>query len=280
MIKETNKITKNNLDLSGLEDNQLSIQLSLDGFSFCIYNRYTNCLDAFATYQFETTINSPQHQLNLIKSIFENEPLLNENYKNVIVSHCNNLVTQVPKPFFDKNNLENYLQYTVKVLENDFIAFDEIDNTEIVNVYIPFVNINNFLLEKYGGFTYKHSSTILIENLVRIYKNSNKQSCFVNVTNNWFEIVVVKNKKLELYNCFNFTTKEDFIYYILFVAEQLKLNPEEFELILMGDIEKDSELYTIAYNYIRNVDFYKPQNKSHLIKDVSPHSHFTLLNQY
>lgn len=280
MIKETNKITKNNLDLSSLEDNQLSIQLSLDGFSFCIYNRYTNCLDAFVTYQFETTINSPQHQLNLIKSIFENEPLLNENYKNVIVSHCNNLVTQVPKPFFDKNNLENYLQYTVKVLENDFIAFDEIDNTEIVNVYIPFVNINNFLLEKYGGFTYKHSSTILIENLVRIYKNSNKQSCFVNVTNNWFEIVVVKNKKLELYNCFNFTTKEDFIYYILFVAEQLKLNPEEFELILMGDIEKDSELYTIAYNYIRNVDFYKPQNKSHLIKDVSPHSHFTLLNQY
>ena len=47
---------------------------------------------------------------------------------------------------------------------------------------------------------------------------------YVNVSYTNLEIVVFKNKKLELYNIFCFSTKEDFIYYILFVAEQLKLN--------------------------------------------------------
>ena len=53
-----------------------------------------------------------------------------------------------------------------------------------------------------------------------------------------FEIIVIANKKLQLYNTFQFTSKEDFIYYVLFTAEQLKLNPEKFELLLLGSDRK------------------------------------------
>jgi len=103
---------------------------------------------------------------------------------------------------------------------------------------------------------------------------------YINVSNQNLEIVVLKNKKLELYNIFSFTTKEDFIYYILFVAEQLKLNPEEINVILLGAIEKESELFTILYQYIRNVSFYTPKNFPELLKSESKHNHFTLLNQH
>jgi hypothetical protein len=119
----------------------------------------------------------------------------------------------------------------------------------------------------------------LIEKLVNQYKNFDDDFCFVNVTGNSFEIVVTKNKKLELYNCFDFKTKEDFIYYILFTAEQLNLNPEEFELILLGDIEKESELYTILYQYIRKIKFYHPTKTHALLAGISSHAHFSLLNQ-
>ena len=166
------------------------------------------------------------------------------------------------------------------MLENDFIAYDELANSEIINVYIPFVNVNNFLLDTYESFTYKHSSTVLIENLLNEYKNIEGSFCFVNVTGKYFEIVVIQNKKLALYNFFSFTTKEDFIYYILFTAEQLNLNPEEFELILMGDIEKESELYDIVYQYIRNIKFYVPNNANLQLNEIPSHSNFTLLNQF
>ena len=278
MIKEIKKISNKNVDFLNLQENHLSIQLSLDGFSFCIYNKIQDQIGVFAVYEFENCT-TPYKHLELIEQLFKQEHLLQTRYESVSVVHFNNLVTQVPKVFFDKNNLSKYLEHTVKVLENDYISFDELTNSEIVNVYIPFVNINNFLLDKYGTFVYKHSSTILIEKLLNSYKNTDDDFCFVNVTSNKFEIIVLKKAKLKLFNSFVFTTKEDFIYYILFIAEQLNLNPEEFNLVLLGDIEKDSELYTILYQYIRNISFYNPANFPEILKDISAHTNFTLLNQ-
>jgi hypothetical protein len=280
MIKEIKKRSNKSIDYLNLEDNYLSIQLSLDGFSFCVYNKIQDEIGVFAVYEFENSKGSPFIQLACVKELFAKEELLQNNYKSVFVTHFNNLVTQVPQPLFNKNNLAHYLQYTVKVLENDYISYDELNNSEIINVYIPFVNINNFLLDTYETFVYKHSATVLIENLLNQYKNLEGHFCFVNVTGQHFEIVVIKNKKLELFNSFNFITKEDFIYYILFTAEQLNLNPEEFELILMGDIEKESELYAVVYQYIRNIKFYASNNNALQLNEIPSHSHFTLLNQF
>jgi hypothetical protein len=36
---------------------------------------------------------------------------------------------------------------------------------------------------------------------------------------------------------------EDFIYYVLFTAEQLSLNPENFPLELIGNIDSESEFF-------------------------------------
>ncbi len=280
MIMEINKLTNSSLGFKNLVENHLSIQLSLDGFSFCVYNIPNTSVAVFHRYEFTNTSPTPYEHLNLVKQLFSQEELLQIKYKSVTVSHLNNLITQVPLPFFDKNNLKFYLQNTIKVLENDYITFDEIDNSEIVNVYIPFVNINNFLIDRYGAFTFKHSSTVLIETLLNQYKNLDDDFCFVNVFNFNFEIVVIKNKKLELYNFHSFRTKEDFIYYILFTAEQLNLNPEEFKLILLGDIEKESELYTLLYQYIRNISFYKSEKPATHVNGISKHTNFTVLNQF
>lgn len=280
MIKERTKKTNNLIDYKNLEENHISIQLSLDGFSFCIYNKAQQEIGALAIYEFENSCNTPFQHLEMVQQLFEQEGLLKLKYHSVSVSHFNNLVSQVPLPFFEKETLAQYLQYSVKVLENDYITFEQLQNSEIVNVYIPFVNINNFLIDRYGTFEYKHSSTVLMEKLLSEFKNVDQDLCFVNVSKNNFELVVLINKKITLFNCFNFKTKEDFIYYILFTAEQLNLNPEELKLVLMGNIEKESDLYGVLFQYIRNIEFYKPSLFSSFLKETIPaHSNFTLLNQ-
>ena len=109
-------------------------------------------------------------------------------------------------------------------------------------------------------------------------KNNSEKQFFVNVAETSFDIVVIENSKLLFYNSFSYNTQEDFIYYILFTAEQLKLNPEKFLLYFIGDVEKDSEIYHITYQYVRNVDFinldipFFDQDK-----DISNHSHYTTL---
>mgnify|MGYP000967435394 CR=1 FL=1 len=96
---------------------------------------------------------------------------------------------------------------------------------------------------------------------------------------NKFEIIVVQNQKLLLFNSFDFVTKEDFIYYLLFTTEQLNLNPENFKVQLLGVISEDSELFEIAYKYVRNVsilDVSNIENNNDLSK-ADNLKHFILL---
>ncbi len=270
--KTINNITKDNYR------KELSIQFSLDGFSFCICNSINKELHHFTTYTFDDSILTPELLLSKIEELFNQNSVLNQKFEKVTIIHQNNLSSLVPTTLFKEEELKLYLSYNIKTLANDFIAFDSLSQLEVKNVYVPYININNFFFQKFGEFEYKHHSTILIDKLILHSKNNTEKQFFVNVTASNFDIVVIKNSKLLFYNSFAFNTKEDFIYYILFTSEQLELNPEEFLLTFIGDIEKDSEIYQITYQYVRNIDFINLSvpffNED---KDISNHSNYTIL---
>jgi len=283
MIQTKKKKRTNNLDLINPKESHLSIQFSLDGFSFCIFHKDLKTYTTLYDYSFEELNNTPQKLLENITSIFNDEELLQKKFDSVDVSHINELSTLVPKALFDEKKLSDYLAYNTKIYRHDYFEYDEIENHDIVTVYIPYVNINNFLIDKFGGFNYRHYSNILIENLLGIYKFSLIPQIFVHVHNNHFELVVIADKKLQLYNTFTFSSKEDFIYYILFTAEQLNLNPEKFKLFLLGEIEKDDELFKIAYKYIRNVRMLENRSKysfDNVFTENDKRAYYTLINQY
>ena len=119
-----------------------------------------------------------------------------------------------------------------------------------------FVYLNNFLFDKFGSFDYRHSSTVMVESLLKKTTPKDESIFYINVENGFFQITVIQNNKLVLYNAFDFKTKEDFIYFILFTAEQLEMNPDVFKLYLSGQIDKESVLYKIVYTYVRNVHFF------------------------
>jgi hypothetical protein len=124
------------------------------------------------------------------------------------------------------------------------------------NVYIPYVNINNFFIDQYGTFSSKHYTTVLVSKLLDLSKNVDERKMFVHMQTGHFEIVVVQNQNLLLFNSFEYKTPEDLIYYLLFAAEQLNLNPESFKLEFIGNITEDDDYFKIAYKYIRNVSLF------------------------
>jgi len=280
--KTKTQITNKSVNLKKL-DNHLSIQISLDGFSFCIIDKNTNGVNLIKNIPFQKISSTPEKHLKNIEQVFQEEDILNKKYDSLNITHVNDLSTLVPKALFDPKHIDRYLKYSSKTYKNDYIVYDELENHDIINVYIPFVNINNILLEKYGNFEYKHFSTILVDNLLNIYKYSERPHVFVDLQSTHFEIIVIANNKLVLYNSFEYVTKEDFIYYVLFTAEQLKINPEKFELVLSGKIKKNDDFYTIAYNYVRNISLLENRSKynfSDKYNEETKRQFFTLLNQY
>lgn len=272
MIKKNSNIT-----LINIKDTKLSIQFNLDGFSFCITNNTTKEVLYFSEYIFEEKQITPESLLKKIEEIFKTDEYLQKDFSSVLVLHQNNLFTLVPNAYFSEDKLSEYLNFNIKTLATDFIAFDDIKGINAKNVYVPYVNINNYLFQNFGEFEYKHHLTGFIENLISL-PNSEEKKVFVNVSKNTIDVVVIKNKQLEFSNSFYFETKEDFIYYILFTFEQLKLDVETIKLYFTGDIELESEIYNITYQYIRNILFLESNSSIFNKLNASKHSNYTLLN--
>lgn len=241
-----------NTNITEKKYRKLSIQVSLNGFRFCCFDTLNQTIlfvKEVDFNEFEKSIKVEDHYWQA----FVNHKELTATYDEVVVLHENNLSSFVPKAMFDENYLGSYLQYSTKVFESDFFAFDVLEPFDMVNTYIPYVNFNNYLLDQFDSFDYLHVNSILVQKLLENSKNVSETQLFVHVGKEHFEIVVIENQKLLLFNSFEYQTKEDFIYYILFTAEQLKLNPETFKLQLLGEISEESDLFKIAYRYIRNI---------------------------
>ena len=241
-----------NLNITEKNYRKLVLQVSLNGFSFCVEDTLNNEIVTFQDIPFNVFQRNNKVE-DLYWKAFLDHKELTKMYDEVVVIHDNNLNTFVPKALFDEEYLASYLQYNTKVFETDFYTFDVIQNQEINNVYVPYVNLNNYLLDQFESFDYKHFSSVLLERLLAFSKNKEETQVFVHFSSEKFEIVVLKNQQLLLYNSFDYSTKEDFIYYLLFTAEQLQLNPEYFNLSLLGAVSEEDEFFEIAYKYIRNV---------------------------
>lgn len=271
------KLVNNNSNLE--KSYTLSIQLSLDGFSFCVYNHQQSSYTFVKECLFSERANSPETLLEEVKKVFHKEELLHQKYEHVQLIHHNEMATFVPKKYFSEDHLKAYLKYTVKVFGSDYITHDAIDRQEIENVYIPFVNVNNYLFEYFGSFDFYHSSTLFINNLLDLFSVTQKEM-FINVYKGNYHLTVIENNKIVLINHFSFKTKEDFVYYILFCAEQLKMDANEFKVTLFGEIEIEDPKFLLLYKYVRNVKIFKKLNpKKSNDMDLAPQKHFNLLHQ-
>lgn len=235
----------------------MSIQVSLNGLSFCAINKERNAIVFFRVIHFNKRLN-PIEILQKIEKAYEKEEFLKNSPDEVTVLFSSELYNIVPEKLFKEENASDYLKFGTKILETDFVAQDYLQDHGLVNVYIPYTNINNFFFDKYGEFEYRHSTSILVEEFLKQHKEAEEGiKVYVNNYPSGYDLVIIEDGKLLLANSFICETKEDFIYYLLFTAEQLELDPSKFDLILLGEISDDSERYDIAYTYVRNISFLK-----------------------
>lgn len=247
MIKpESNKdlITNSNL--------RLSVQVSLNGLSFLLKNLSTNSVIFEVHKDFDSTF-MPEEVLVEIKTIFKSNELLNVDVDELIVFHQNNLSCLVPKPLFDDTQPAQYLNFNSKIYPTDYVDFDELEQLDLVNVYIPFANINNYFFERFGAFKFLHFSTYFIEKTLNNEKIDSSKKMYIHLFKKEMSVLITKGKSILLYNTFLYNTPEDFLYYTLFLAEQIELNPDEFNLTISGKINVDDDYYKLAYKYIRNI---------------------------
>ncbi len=235
--------------------NRLSVQVSLTGLSFLISSE-DKLEHHFVEVPFETPRSPEELTLEIDKAFIEQDWITNK-FSEIKLVHTSHLYTVVPTTLFDEKKASEYLKFNTKILSTDFVSYDEVDNQDLVVVYLPFVNANNFIFDKFGSFSYFHNITLLLSHFLKIEKFSKEQKVYIHVQKDFFDCIILNGNKLLLCNSYSYKTPEDFIYFILFCFEQLKLNPNEIKTVLCGAVNSASELYEIMYTYVRNVSFYE-----------------------
>ena len=229
----------------------LIIKLSSYGVTLVVSDNLGNIIE-FNQKQFKEYVEDSYLTENL--ELFIKESDINiSNIINVKLIVCNKLSSIVPKNLFEEKLSLDYLKFNSKLLKDDYPANDIIEEIGAVIVYLPYVNVNNYVIEKFGSFNYYHYSTILIKKLIK-HNSSRDLALYANIELNNFQVLILKNRKLIYYNNFDIKEKEDILYFILFVMEQNKIDCNNDKLLLLGDIRKESDTYKLLKKFINNIE--------------------------
>jgi len=260
---------------------KLSIQLWYNGLVFTVYNSEKNKFLGVESYSF-SDIESINQIPSFLGKVLNNRPSFAFPYESVFLMYQNSFSTLIPLPLFNEEQKNLYLGFNQPFQENSRIVFDDVKNSEAVNIYY----LPNLLVEKAKDFwpnvSILHFSTGLIESLSVNFKNKvDTKTLFVNLNDSSFDLVYFKENKLHYYNSFDFLTKEDFIYFLLISLDQLLLNPEDVNLIISGNISKTDDTYRMIHQYIKNYSFIPRNdnyNYSYVLDELQYHQYYTLFN--
>lgn len=244
---------------------KLSIKISLSGFDLMLSKLEDNSIIDYKKYNFDKK--ALTENLSSKLDSFLNESKIDfSNVINVKLIISNKLSCLVPKELFDERLSLDYLKFNSKLIENDFASNDYIEELETYNVYLPFVNVNNYLVERFGSFEYYHSSTILLRKILKTTTNDSRTLFFTNIETDSFQVIIFKNKNLLYYNDFEYQTKEDILYFLLFVIEQNKEIKSDTKLNILGGISENDKNFNFISQFIKNIVTFK--TKSFTDKDL------------
>jgi hypothetical protein len=275
-------LTKADNDYSDFKKNYiLSIQISLDGFSFCIVDEERSKLIALENYAIQE-IDDYVVLAQDLGELIGNLEIIKRRFNRVNVLFEGEKSTIIPFPLFDKNAAEDYLKFNHKLEHDDDVIYDKLNSLQAYNVFAIPLSIRNLIKDKFINYKISHFSSTLIEGLLIKYKNQDLQNqVFVNVRAKYLDILIIDGSKMTFFNSFRYKTVEDFAYYMIYVLEQQNLNPENIELIMLGEINKASKYYEVLYKYIRNIEFIERNDffsYSYALDEVPSNYNYNLLN--
>lgn len=280
------------LDKQKTYEYDLSIRMHADGLSYVVMDGNTNKflhLEAFDISEPGRKLHIPGEPENTssdkLAQLFDGElNWLCQPFKNTRILLEQGKSTLIPEALFLEEE---------KTLIFDFnVAEDRIDAANLKHDYLRAASAYNIfhlppkmsqLIQKcFDNASVFHHSTACIQSILLKHRNidSGKQ-LFVNAAASHVDILQISNKKLEYYNSFVYNTAEDFMYYLVFIVEQLELNPESVELIVSGEIEKHSPLSDLIHKYIRHVSYIERNadfRYSFIFDSLPGHYYYNLLN--
>lgn len=205
-----------------------------------------------------------------------------DGYRNIVCCIAAGSPLFIPNALFDESMAVDHLKFATgeKAGTSEFI--DHLRRMDASAVFTAPAHIVRFLKGKFSNIVFHHAATAMVEYLLSVGKNNKDHLITVHFSGHRAGIFVTNGKNLELCNYFDFESTEEMVYYLVFICEQLHLNPDSILISLTGEINSESQIFTLASRYIRHISVgTRPAicRFTPAFDELSPGHHFNLFAQ-
>jgi hypothetical protein len=251
MIKQ--ELLDQKLALEQTEEYKLSIQVSLNGFSFCCLDDRTKRFVAIKDYSIANLSGTFDELCFNIERIVKEDELLKRPYKEVKCMLVSQMFTLIPSEFFLKENSFEYLQALIPFSSNEVeVHHVQISKSGIVAVYALPKSITSSIRGNHPQATFYNQCVPQISKQLAEKTTSQHQlSMFIHDNLACFSLM--DNGKLKIYTTYNIESTSDLVYYALLLLKEHEINPNDVEVYLSGTVEKQSPRFAELSQYLPNL---------------------------
>ena len=247
------------------------------------FDTENNQLISLFEYSFTGDRNEQQAFLAMEK-LLDQEGLFRKPYRKEVFSLNHPFSTLIPADLFEKDNTRQYLALLFDLPDRQVFLHDEVKSCEIINAYSLPETWWQAILSRFPAAAIRHFATPLLAGCharMRSGSHPDGNATFCHLRQKMLDLVVFRSGKLLYFNSFPFHNREELVYYILFVLEQLAMDAHTTEVVLLGDMEKGAERTAFIKTFLGNVSTGSGPLKEHEVGvsgDPDLARHFNLLS--
>ena len=237
-------------DLSGY---QLLLQVSSSSLSYAVFDKNDKTFKGLKLYLLDNDNQSEIKQS--IQNILAEDPMLLLNYTDVRIQYESFRAMLVPASLFDSKNLKSFLKFHHDVDDKDQIYFVESRSAEAFVIFSIPLYIEETIGKLYANVCYAHHSVPFINKAIKNDSLEVVPCLHIHFSNNFFDILIIRNGKIQLCNSFFYKKHSDVIYFISNILNLFSLTPDIIKVILSGEIEASSDVLSEMQKIFKNMQF-------------------------
>ena len=242
-------------NLNRTEEFKLSIQVSLNGFSFSVVHEKQKKLLVLENYPLK--ISTDKFLERHLNEWINNNEILKKNYSAVNLSYYSKQITFVPSEYFEADKLQLIGTLTLGNQDDKIFAENNLKNANGHIIYPVCRALAENMKSKFPNAILQHPVSIL-DNEVFKLPSLNESKLALYFEEKSFNLLLYSNSHPLVINSYGYESFSDIIFYVLSALKKVEQIPEETTLLLSGNISHKSGLHSNLKKYFRRTVYLTP----------------------
>jgi len=265
------------LDINSTDNYELSVQVSPNGFAFCLLDTLRNKFVLIRAFEPEE---NKYFIADKINELISKDDFLTKRYKKVNIVMPSPKFTIVPAPLFDPGKKDDYFIFNHNIEESNMVIANKLSDPDAFIVFSVSKPFNDLITGYFPGAHPYHQLKPLFEHISHSRKSVNGNYIHIHVEREFFNLIIFNHNLLKFCNSFNYRNINDILYYVMNVFKNLDIKQEE-TIYFSGLTEKYDDLSSNFSIYVRNIKFAEPSGKftfSYVFNDSELHRFLNLFS--